>query len=295
MKQIVILVWISLLTMTASAQQFKWPPQSYPLSVPFKVSEEVGCYWGIQRISCLGKGNGGYKFRISGVAKHDFNSSHTIDMFYIAPGNRLTIAGAYSFPKISKGQKFSFDIVSAFSGYVPVGFRGFFIHDKWLSVPEEEVETASPSIEKKNEDIIFTASAPEAVELNSPFRVNFTVNSEDAKDFRGPDFEGFEVLMGPSRSSISSTNIVNGNTTTTKTISFTYVLLANKLGEYTIQKATITAHGMPISSNRLQIKVLPENQMKKNVGEILNAEDLFVTTTFSTRYLYVSPLQKVVL
>ena len=137
MKKLVVLLWGSLLAITVSAQQFKWPPQSLPLSIPHNVSPEVDYYWGIQRITCIGKASTGYKFRISGIAKHDYDVDRPIDIFYIAPGNRVTMAGAYFFPKVSKGQKFSFDITSASSGYIPTGFKGFFIHDKRLSVPKE--------------------------------------------------------------------------------------------------------------------------------------------------------------
>lgn len=41
MKKILFLFLLSLLTMTVAAQKFSWPPKSYPLSVPFIVSDEV--------------------------------------------------------------------------------------------------------------------------------------------------------------------------------------------------------------------------------------------------------------
>ena len=51
------------------------------------------------------------------------------------------MAGAYYFPKGKKGQQFSFEIVSAFAGYTPTGFQGFYIHDEMLSIPKEERKT----------------------------------------------------------------------------------------------------------------------------------------------------------
>lgn len=123
---------------TVPLPRFTWPPRSYPLNIPYIVSKEVRYYWGIQRITCIGRATKGYKFRISGTANHDFNSDKSIDLDYITPNNQLKIAGAYYFPKIQKGQKFSFEIVSAITGYTPAKFNGFFIHDEWLSIPEEE-------------------------------------------------------------------------------------------------------------------------------------------------------------
>ena len=40
-----------------------------------------------------------------------------------------------------KWQQFSFEIVSAFAGYTPTGFQGFYIHDEMLSIPKEERKT----------------------------------------------------------------------------------------------------------------------------------------------------------
>ncbi|QIU93400.1 energy transducer TonB [Bacteroides faecium] len=156
MKKIAVLLWMIVLAISASAQQFSWPPQTYPSSVPYKVSEEVNYYWSIEQITCIGKGNGGYKFRIKGTAGHDFESNKTVDMFYIVSNNRLVTAGSYFFPKVSKGQKFSFEVVSAFSGYTPADFQGFFIHDKWLSIPKERTSQSSLGTTQNNAIIKLT-------------------------------------------------------------------------------------------------------------------------------------------
>ena len=139
MRKLFVLLTMSLLVVTASAQKLSWPPKSYPVKVPFTVSEEVKYYWDVQGVLCTGRGNGGYKFRILGTANHDFTASRSINFYYISTGNKTTVAGAYYFPKVKAGQKFSFEIVSAFSGYTPAGFNGFYIHDELLRIPKEEV------------------------------------------------------------------------------------------------------------------------------------------------------------
>jgi hypothetical protein len=63
------------------------------------------------------------------------------------------VAGAYYFPKVKAGQKFSFEIVSAFAGYTPAGFQVFYIHDEMLSIPKEEKETKTiGNIQQKDAD-----------------------------------------------------------------------------------------------------------------------------------------------
>ena len=139
MKKLFVLLTMGLLAVAVSAQNFSWPPKAYPMKVPFVISEEVSYYWDVQGVLCTGRGNGGYKFRILGIANHDFENSRSINLYYVDANNKkVTVAGAYYFPKIRKGQKFNFEITSAFSGYTPVGFKGFYIHDELLRIPKEE-------------------------------------------------------------------------------------------------------------------------------------------------------------
>lgn len=108
--------------------------------------------------------------------------------------------------------------------------------------------------------VTFKASAPDAVAVGDQFRLSFVVSSTDIKDFRAPTIKGFDVLMGPSRSQQSSVQIINGNTTSTRSVTFTYILLATSEGTYTIPGATITADGDEMISNSVQVKVLPADQ-----------------------------------
>ena len=108
--------------------------------------------------------------------------------------------------------------------------------------------------------ISFTANAPEVVVSGDQFRLTYTVNSQKVRDFRAPSMKDIEVLMGPSRSTQSSTQIINGNVTSTSTITFTYILMAGKEGTYNIPAATIVAEGNNYTSNSVTVKVLPTDQ-----------------------------------
>lgn len=109
-----------------------------------------------------------------------------------------------------------------------------------------------------NDKVSFTASAPDAVAVGDQFRLAYTVTTQKVRDFRAPSIKGFDVLMGPSRSQQSSMQIVNGVSTSTSSITFTYILMATAEGSFTIPGATITADGNQMVSNSVQIKVLPE-------------------------------------
>ena len=79
-----------------------------------------------------------------------------------------------------------------------------------------------------DDKITFTANAPEVVVSGDQFRLSYTINSQKVRDFRAPSIKEFDVLMGPSRSVQSSTNIVNGKVTSVSSITFTYILMAGK-------------------------------------------------------------------
>ena len=112
------------------------------------------------------------------------------------------------------------------------------------------------------DEITFTANAPEVVVSGDQFRLSFTVNSQKVRDFRAPSIQGFEVLMGPSR----STQYQNYNGVVTNSITFTYILMAEKEGTYKIPGATIVADGNNYTSNSVEIKVLPPDQSSSNAG-----------------------------
>lgn len=135
------------MTHTATAQTtFSLPPKAFPAKVPFKCDAGVDSYWHVTSITCTGRANGGYKFQIKGIAGKT-SSSMTIDLFYLMPGNRIQVAGAYFFPDIEEGKSFSFEIISAFSGYAPSKFNGFLISSEILQrkLLNEQRKAETPS------------------------------------------------------------------------------------------------------------------------------------------------------
>ncbi len=141
------------------------------------------------------------------------------------------------------------------------------------------------------EGITFTANAPEVVVSGDQFRLAFTVNSQKAKDFRGPSFDGFEQLSGPYRSTGSSYSYENGQSKSVSYTTNTYILMAKDAGTYTISGATITVGGQSYTSNSLTIKVLPKDQSSNDeMNEVasggISNKDLFITATTNKTTVY---------
>ena len=145
-----------------------------------------------------------------------------------------------------------------------------------------------------------TGRAPAQVAVGEQFRLSYTVNTDDAKGFRAGDIpDAFDVLMGPSTSQQSSFQMVNGHTSSSSSITYTYILSAKKNGTFTIPAAHVTAGGKSITSNELHIKVSGQAQQggqqgghqQSSTGEIRNAgsaisgSDLFIKVTASKQHV----------
>lgn len=150
------------------------------------------------------------------------------------------------------------------------------------------------------DDVKFTANAPKSVVVNQQFQLTYSVNSSAVSEPSVPEFDGFEILYGPSRSTKTSMNSINGNVTYSSSVKFTYVLMATKEGDFTLPAATITVDGKKISSNSLKVKVLPDDgssssgqqngysnsNRQKKVDTNIGKEDLFVLATLNKTDVY---------
>ncbi|GHT31272.1 hypothetical protein FACS189434_00740 [Bacteroidia bacterium] len=97
-------------------------------------------------------------------------------------------------------------------------------------------------------------SAPATVAVGVPFDVAFSIDA-DAKDLRLDNFDGFDVLMGPSTAKSSSISISGNGIRQSVTSAFSYVLQARKEGIFTIPAATVMVGNKKYTSKPLEITV----------------------------------------
>lgn len=107
--------------------------------------------------------------------------------------------------------------------------------------------------------VTFKATAPASVVEGEQFRLSYHLNKE-GRDLRLPELNGFDLLFGPSTSTSYSQQTINGKTTSEMSVTYTYILMPTKAGNYTIPAASITVDGSNYQSNSLQIKVLPPDE-----------------------------------
>ena len=143
----------------------------------------------------------------------------------------------------------------------------------------------------------FKASTPAQVIMGKPFQLTYSVNQR-AKDLRAPEFVDFDYIAGPYTSQSSSTSFVNGKRTSSFTLTYTYTLMPNKEGVFTLPPATIKVDGEQYTSNGVRITVLPPDEpthagaARQQSGNVsastqqreaanVNAENIFMRTLAS--------------
>ena len=112
--------------------------------------------------------------------------------------------------------------------------------------------------------VTFRASAPGSVIQGEQFRLSFALNKE-GKDLKLPSgLDNFDVLFGPSVSRSFSSRTINGKTTSESSFTYTYILVAQKTGKFTIGPATVSVDGSQYKSNSLNVEVLPPDESSKS-------------------------------
>ena len=106
-----------------------------------------------------------------------------------------------------------------------------------------------------SQDVAFTASAPEVVELGQQFRLIYMVNAKP-DNFSASAIDAFSILAGPSTSQSSNVSIINGKVTQTFELRYTYIVQANKEGKFTIPSAEVVVDKKTYKSNTVNIEVI---------------------------------------
>lgn len=94
------------------------------------------------------------------------------------------------------------------------------------------------------------------VEIGEQFRVVYELNA-DGSSFTGPDFQNFSVVTGPMVSTNSSIQVINGKMDRSFTQTYTYIIRANREGNFTIGTASVMVDGKKITSDKIAVSVVP--------------------------------------
>ena len=153
--------------------------------------------------------------------------------------------------------------------------------------------TLSASFIFANDEVTFTCEAPNTIANGSTFQLVYTVTGS-GKDLRMPEIKDFDIVAGPFKSSSSNVQVINGKMTSSKSERYTYTLLAQKEGTFTIPSASIVVSKQKYQSNAVTIKVIPadkstnaaqgsqgNNSNQVGTSQQITAENLFIKPSIS--------------
>lgn len=142
-----------------------------------------------------------------------------------------------------------------------------------------------------------TAKAPSNVQTGDNFRLIYTLDTQNASNFRVGDIpDGLEFIAGPYTSTQHSIQVVNGHTSSNSSTTYTIIVSAQKAGSYTIPAATVTVGGNTIASREVKVTVsgaaasnsngaprmheeTEQQRGRRDAGTAISANDLFIQVT----------------
>lgn len=138
----------------------------------------------------------------------------------------------------------------------------------------------------------FNASVNETtVADNERFQVSFVFSGKsisNLKNFKPPSFANFIVLSGPNQS--TSIQIING--VQTASLTYLYIVQPEKVGTYSIGKATIEQDGQTYKSKPLKMQVVKgsakpkQNNTEQTISNEEIAKNLYIRATIDKRKVY---------
>ena len=100
-----------------------------------------------------------------------------------------------------------------------------------------------------NANAQISVSAPSKVSAGENFRIAYTINTQDVDDFRAGNIpSGLELIAGPYTSQQSSYQMINGHTSSSSSITFTFTVFAARNGVYTLPAAHARVRGRNVCS-----------------------------------------------
>ncbi len=144
------------------------------------------------------------------------------------------------------------------------------------------------------EKVSFVAEAPMFVSAGEMFPVRFVLNAKpDKGSFVAPSFDDFDNVQGPSTSTSSSVQWINGERTSSVTYTMSYVMVPKGVGTFTVGSASIEVDGKRYTSQPTKIEVREDNpathhneSAESRANRSVGKEDLLLRLELSSKSVY---------
>lgn len=148
----------------------------------------------------------------------------------------------------------------------------------------------------------FTLVPPRNVVEGRNFALTFRLTDGEANPPTAPQLEGCKLLFGPSTSTMSSTQYINGKMSSSYSVDYTFTYRAERAGDVNVPALSVNVEGKTLSSRAATFKILPAdntsssaasngNQAQPNrrptqtAGRV-SSDDIFVRVSFSKSSVY---------
>lgn len=122
--------------------------------------------------------------------------------------------------------------------------------------------------------VSFSVSVPSRVRQGDKFPVTFRLRNAQGTSLSVPEIEGCTRLYGPSVSTSQSTQIVNGKTSSSMTIDYTYYYRADKAGTCHIAEASISADGKQLKSQATSFTIVASNTATQTTDSNVDIDNI---------------------
>ena len=109
-------------------------------------------------------------------------------------------------------------------------------------------------------EVSFTVLPVQPVIEGNKFNVTFRLKNAEGNDIKAPQIEGCKLLFGPSTSTMSSYQMINGRTTSSTSIDYNFIYRAEKSGIFTVPETSVKVDGKTYTSEAITFKVLPADK-----------------------------------
>ena len=108
-----------------------------------------------------------------------------------------------------------------------------------------------------------TVEGGNTVEVGTRFQVEYVLNEQCDRFDCDISQSGLRLISGPFSSSYRSRQVTNGKSTVISTSTYTYILMAEKEGVYTLPSGRATYQGQTYTSKTVAVKAIPADPNKK--------------------------------
>ncbi len=146
----------------------------------------------------------------------------------------------------------------------------------------------------------FKVVPPGNVIAGRNFSLTFRLSNGQANAPKPPELQGCDLLYGPSVSTMSSSQYINGQMSSSTSVDYTYMYRATTPGKVTVPEVTVNSGGINLTSNSVTFEILPpdrqvqsqsqQGQQNPQVSAVdpsthrpgnVSPNDLFVRVSFS--------------